>query len=161
MRKYLNQQEKKKAEAEAMRKKASGTGVFLYQNMSRAAQVLPRPSLDGQKHIPPMGRFTGDSYFKTIKECVVLADLSPATEVAEEANAVNEGTQEFKELNMPNDKLITEVPPSYTDAGQVEYVEASPEEEPLNESKPTKGKKPKKKDILLSEDGIEDARIMI
>lgn len=159
MRKYLNERHRKAAMAEARRQKLAGDGVYLYQNMSRATLVLGKPCSDGRTHIGPMARFEGDSFFKSIKECVCLATLQDPAAKAQAEPEIQAPEEPITESVMAEEKLITEVPPTVTHEGKVEYVQAQPGEEPINESQP-QGKGKKKKDVLLSEAPVDSIRIM-
>jgi len=113
-----------------------GHGLFLYQNISNADMLLPKPTKAGRLKVGPHEKFLGDSYFKNIRELACL--------------------QEIKETVVAEEKLITETPPTVTPQGTVEFVVADPKAKPLNEDKPADGQS----DVLLSEAPAGAIRVM-
>lgn len=119
-----------------------GDGLYLFQNLTNSDYFLPRPTKAGRKMVGPRQKFIGDSYYKKLKDIVCLQEI---------------------EKPMSEQKLLTEVPPTVTTQGQVEYVQADPELKPLNEEE--EGVKEEPKEILLNEAPVgvvkvEGVRIM-
>lgn len=113
-----------------------GSGLFLYQNISRADVILSKPTKSGRLKVGPQEKFLGDSYFKNIRELACL--------------------YEIKEEPLAEEKLITETPPIVTPEGTVEYVVADPKQKPLNEDKPADAPA----DVLLNEQPGGAIRVM-
>lgn len=121
-----------------------GEGLFIYQNITGADLMLPRPTKAGRKTVGPREKFIGDSYYKTMKEVVCIQTI-----------------QEI-ESNMPTQqeqKLITEVPPTVTHEGKVEFVQTQPGVKPLNEDTKKKQGVPEG-EVLLTESPLDGIRIM-
>ena len=117
----------------------SGEGVYIFQNITGADLMLPRPTKSGRKMVGPREKFIGDSYYKTLKEVACLQEVQPA---------------------MSEQKLITEVPPQFTHEGKVEYVQQGqqPDLKPLTEDE--KKKKEEQPSVLLTESPLDGIRIM-
>lgn len=116
---------------EQQEQKLAGVGRYVYQNNTPGDLSLPKPAEDGRKAIPSKARnveyskFIGDSYFMMmVPQTLILVE----------------------DLNMKNEKLITEQPPTVTTHGKVEYV-VEKKDQKLNEGKPGK-----QDDLLLTED---------
>lgn len=118
---------------ELKKSRLNGTGRYVFQNNTTGDLGLPKPAEDGRTAVPPRSRsqehskFIGDSYFLSmVPQTLILVE----------------------DLNVKNqpEKLLTEVPPTVTSDGKVEYV-LEKKDQKLNESKP--GKQP---DTLLTED---------
>ena len=118
---------------EQQQTRLSGTGRYVFQNNTPGDLGLPKPAEDGRTAVPPKtksaegSKFIGDSYFLAMvpQTLILVEDLNVKTQP---------------------DKLLTEVPPTVTGSGKVEYV-LEKKDQKLNESKP--GKQP---DTLLTED---------
>jgi hypothetical protein len=117
----------------------AGEGLFIYQNITGADLMLPRPTKSGRRTVGPREKFMGDSYYKTLKDVVCLQEITP---------------------NMPEQKLITEQPPTITHEGKVEYVEKKPDEKPMNEEKKKQEQHQPPEQVLLTELPLEGIRIM-
>lgn len=90
---------------------------FIFQNRTIEDLTLPFPTKEGSSIIPPLGQFVGgECYFELLR----TGKLKLIKEVS----------------NMAEEKLLTEIPPTVTHNGQVEYVKT--DEEQLNEDKKKK-----------------------
>ncbi len=88
--------------------------LFVFQNRTRDDLYLPHPNHDGLSIVAPLSEFVGDeSYFELLRTGQ-LKLIKEVSQVAEE-------------------KLLTEVPPTVTHGGQVEYVKS--DDEQFNEQK--------------------------
>lgn len=133
------QQNTREQQLEQKKKALEGTGEYIFQNNTKADLYLPRPTKTGRRvirHDPKSGKgemFIGDSYyFQMVK------------------------THELKfirEVNMPQEKLITEVPPTVTHEGTVEYVRQTSDGN-LNEEKT------KEQEVLLTEDPLDGITLL-
>jgi hypothetical protein len=110
----------------------NGTGRYVFQNNTPGDLGLPKPAEDGRTAVPPKSRSANDSKF--IGDSYFLAMVPQTLILVEDLNVKQ------------TDKLLTEVPPTVTSSGKVEYV-LEKKDQKLNESKP--GKQP---DTLLTED---------
>lgn len=111
--------------------------LFVYKNFNRDEVKLPEPNREGQYIISPNGEFTADSrYFSLLK----LGRLKLIREVEQQI--------------MPKEKLITEQPPTVTNAGVVEYV-VKDDKQQLNE-----GEK-KKKEKVLTENPLGGVKLLL
>lgn len=119
-----------------------GEGMFVFQNITGADLMLPRPTKSGRRIVGPREKFIGDSYYKTMKDIVCLQEVQ----------------SEMPALNQPEQKLLTEVPPTISHDGKVEYVQKQPGITPLNEN--DKKKQAVIRDVLLTEEPLEGIRIM-
>jgi hypothetical protein len=120
----------------------SGTGSYLYQNITGADLILPRATKEGKRFVGPREQFIGDSYFKNIKELVCLKEI-----------------QEMSTEQPQENKLILDQPETYTDDGMVEFVEKkAPNQKPLNENKGKKKDEGKK--TLLTEQPVGSVRLI-
>lgn len=120
-----------------------GEGLYIFQNITGADLMLPRPTKAGRRTVGPREKFIGDSYYKTMKDVVCLQEVQ----------------SDMPTLNQPEQKLLTEVPPTVTHEGKVEYVQKQPGVKPLNENDKKKpGATPQ--DVLLTEQPLEGIRIM-
>lgn len=123
--------EKMKAKARAA---MHGDGLYIYQNITNSELHLPRPTKAGRRSVGPREKFLGDSYYKTLKDVICL--------------------QEIESPMKQEQMLLTEVPPTVTTHGTVEYVAAAPSvtlvEEEDREDKP----------VLLTEAPLDGVRIL-
>jgi len=124
----------------------AGDGMYIYQNITGAHLILPRPTKAGRRSVGPREKFVGDSYYKMMKELACLQEVTAPIQ-EQEVNAP-----------MQEQKLIIEQPPTVTHEGQVEYVQKQPDQKPLTEDE--KKKQEKQEDILLTESPLEGIRIM-
>ena len=118
----------------------AGDGVYIYQNITGADLMLPRPTKSGRRTVGPREKFIGDSYYKTMKEVACLQEVQAPMQPQQEQ------------------QLLTEVPPTVTHDGKVEYVQKQPEQKPLTEDE--KKKLEKQQDVLLTESPLDGIRIM-
>jgi len=124
----------------------AGEGLYIFQNITGADLILPRPTKSGRRTVGPREKFIGDSYYKQMKEVVCLQEIEAPT-------------QEVKPP-MPEQQLLTEVPPTITHEGKVEYVQKQPDQKPLTEDEKKKQDGISQPDILLTESPLEGIRIM-
>jgi hypothetical protein len=120
----------------------AGDGLYIFQNITGADLMLPRPTKAGRRTVGPREKFIGDSYYKQMKEVVCLQEVQAPMETANQEQ-----------------KLLTEVPPTVTHEGKVEYVQKQPGQKPLTEDK-KKDNKNEQEDVLLTESPLEGIRIM-
>ncbi len=123
-------------------KQMQGEGLFIFQNITGADLMLPRPTKSGRRTVGPREKFIGDSYYKTMKDVVCLQEVQ----------------SEMPTQNQLEQKLLTEIPPIITHNGKVEYVEKQPGVNPLNENDKKKVSIPE--NVLLTEQPLEGIRIM-
>jgi hypothetical protein len=121
--------------------KMQGEGLYIFQNITGADLMLPRPTKSGRRTVGPREKFIGDSYYKTMKEVACIQEV-----------------QSDMPTQQPEQKLLTEVPPTVTHDGKVEYVQVQPGVKPLNENEKKKQGVPE--DVLLIEQPLEGIRIM-
>lgn len=120
-----------------------GEGQYIFQNITGADLMLPRPTKAGRRTVGPREKFIGDSYYKTMKEVVCLQEVQP----------------EMPAQPQPEQVLLTEVPPVHTHEGKVEFVQQKPGVKPLNENDKKKlGQEVQ--DVLLNEAPLDGIRIM-
>lgn len=114
---------------ELLEKKLAGDGKrFKYRNNTPGDLGLPKPAEDGRTGVSKGGEFIGDGYFLSmVPQCLVIVE----------------------DLNMKENKLITEQPPVVTNEGKVEYVQQQQKKQKFNENKPNK-----QEDTLLTEDPV-------
>lgn len=112
-------------------------GLYIFQNITGADLMLPRPTTAGRTRVGPREKFIGDSYYKTMREVVCLQEV---------------------QAPMQEQKLITEQPPIVTSEGKVEFVQQQPEQKPLTEDE--KKKQDKQPEVLLNESPLDGIRIM-
>lgn len=114
-----------------------GEGQYVFQNITGAELLLSRPTMSGRTRVGPREKFIGDSYYKSMKEVTCLQEVQPVQE----------------------QKLLTEIPPAFTNEGQVEYVQQPAAAKPLTETDRGGDKEPAE-DVLLNEAKREGIRIM-
>jgi hypothetical protein len=117
-----------------------GEGLYIFQNITGADLMLPRPTKAGRRTVGPREKFIGDSYYKTMKDVACLQEVQ----------------SEMTTSNQQEQTLLTEVPPTVTHNGKVEYIQKQPGIKPINENE--KNKVPV--DVLLTEQPLEGIRIM-
>lgn len=120
-----------------------GDGLYIFQNITGADLMLPRPTKSGRRTVGPREKFMGDSYYKTMKDVICLQEVQ----------------SEMPTPNQSEQKLLTEVPPIVTHEGKVEYVQAQPNVKPLNENEKKK-QQVAPSEVLLTEQPLEGVRIM-
>lgn len=118
-----------------IQEKLAGDGKrYKYKNNSTGDLGLPKPAEDGRTAVAHNGTFIGDGYFLCmVPQCLTI----------------------LEDLNVQENKLITEQPPIVTNEGTVELVQQKQKQQKLNENKPSK-----QKDVLLTEDPIGGIAIM-
>lgn len=123
-------------------KKLAGTGVFLYENVTRGDLTLPKPTLGGKKVVKSKEQFQGDSYFMQF-----VKTSSPLLKLVKKI--------ETKDNTMQN-KLILDQPEKVTAEGTVEHVVASSPTQTLKDSNENAAKK----EVLLTEDPLDGVEII-
>jgi hypothetical protein len=132
LRKHRRERQKEKAQ-----RALAGEGLYIYQNLTAAELILPRPTRSGRRSVGPREKFMGDSLYKTMREVACLQEV---------------------EAPMPNDQLlITEIPPAVTATGTVEYVVQPSGQKPISEDKDAEKVT---EDVLLNETPLEGVRIL-
>lgn len=124
----------------------SGTGTYLFQNNTKGDFYLPRPTKTGQRIVRKDQQFIGDSYY--FQFCGNLQHSG----IKAKSNELR-FIQEVKQP-MPQEKLITEVPPTVTHEGTVEYVRQTSNEK-LNEEKDKN-----QVEVLLTEDPLDGIKLL-
>lgn len=119
----------------------AGDGLYIYQNITGADLLLPRPTKAGRLSVGPREKFVGDSYYKMMREVICLQEVqAPMSQTP------------------PEEQLLTEVPPIVTHEGKVEYVKQPVKATPINEEE--KKMQQPQPDVLLTETPLEGIRIM-
>lgn len=127
-----------------MQANLSGTGLYIYENKTSGHLNLPKPSADGQKVIPPNGRFKGDSYFMML--------VKPPERLLRFIEEVK-----LEETKMNEKKLILDQPDMVTAKGTVEHV--VDDNVPVQNFRDSVDNK-QKPDVLLNEGPIDGVEII-
>lgn len=136
-----NRYERDAENRRVMESRSTGKGCYIYRNRSQTGSLtLPKPSLDGEKVIPPGETWKGDDYF------MYMVNNHEATLV----EAISTGAEPME------NKLILDQPEQVTEAGKVEHVEV---DQPLIEAQPSEDKKPE--EVLLNEDPLDGVEIIL
>lgn len=113
-----------------------GDGMYIFQNITNSDLFLARPTKAGRRMIGPRQKFIGDSYYKNTKDIICLQEVE-------------------KPMSEQKQVLLTEVPPTVTTQGTVEYIQNNPELKPLNEEL----EEEKTKEILLNESPVAAVKV--
>lgn len=114
-----------------------GDGMYIFQNITNSDLFLSRPTKAGRRMIGPRQKFVGDSYYKNMKDIICLQEVE-------------------KPMSEQKQVLLTEVPPTVTTQGAVEYVQNDPELKPINEELEDEQKQ---KEILLNESPVAAVKV--
>lgn len=114
-----------------------GDGMYIFQNITNSDLFLSRPTKAGRRMIGPRQKFVGDSYYKNMKDIICLQEVE-------------------KPMSEQKQVLLTEVPPTVTTQGAVEYVQNDPELKPINEELEDEQKP---KEILLNESPVAAVKV--
>lgn len=131
-----------------------GSGIYIFENITNADLMLPKPALGGQKMIPPKTRFRGDSFFMTLvrNNSLKLIEVIQAEEIAKKQNESIDSLGD----NMQN-KLLLDQPDIVTNNGKIEHVQV--ETCPTNNCKINEEEE-QKKNVLLVEDPVGSIEII-
>lgn len=131
-----------------------GYGIYIFENITNADLLLPKPTLGGQKMIPPKTKFRGDSFFMTLVKNRSLR----LVEVIQSEEAVKKQNESVNSLgdNMQN-KLLLDQPDTVTNSGKIEHVQV--ETCPTNNCKINEEEE-QKKNVLLVEDPVGSIEII-
>jgi hypothetical protein len=124
-------QVKKQLKADKMATDMSGAGMYVFENNTAGDLHLPRPTQSGRRLVRKGEQFLGDNYYFSLLR--------------------NNELKLIREIQSPEQKLITEQPPTVTHQGTVEYVSNSN----INETPDDK-----QQDILLTETPIDGIKIL-
>lgn len=149
--KKLNRFEKREANADKLRHSLSGSGVYLYENITEADLTLPKPAASGIRVVGPHRRFQGDSYFMSwvgspMNMLKVIEVIAPAITKRQETKMSTEN------------KLILDQPDMVTEQGKVEFVVPTQPVQQLNDSNNPAAKTP---EVLLTEDPLDGVEIIL
>lgn len=131
-----------------------GYGIYIFENITNADLLLPKPTLGGQKMIPPKTKFRGDSFFMTLVKTrsLRLVEIIQAEEIVKNQN---ESINSLGD-NMQN-KLLLDQPDTVTNNGKIEHVQV--ETCPTNNCKINEEEE-QKKNVLLVEDPVGSIEII-
>lgn len=131
----LIKQIKKQLKLEKLASDMSGEGMYLYENNLKGDLFLPRPTQSGRRLVRKGEQFIGDSYYFGMLRTNELKLI--------------------KEIQSPEQtRLLTEQPPTVTNAGTVEYVQTPPA------TNLTEGGANKQQEILLTETPVDGIKIL-
>lgn len=134
----LTRSQARKAELMMKRQDAlKGHGMYIYENNTSGELLLPKPTSTGRRSVGVKEQFVGDSYYMYMLQAGLIRlikEVSP---------------------QMP-EKLITEVPPTITHDGTVEFVKQQPKEVKLNET----DKQSQDEPVLLTENPLDGIKII-
>lgn len=110
-----------------------GEGMYIFQNNTNGDLYLPRVTNSGRRLVRKGEQFLGDSYYFAMLRSNELKLI--------------------KEVVQPEQKLLTEQPPTVTNTGPVEYVQNQGQNQ-INET----GKD--QPDVLLTETPVDGIKII-
>lgn len=138
--------EKSEQRATKLEEALAGSGLYLYENRSRHADLtLPRPTKSGLRVIGPKKQFQGDDYYMQLVRTGSL-------------RLIKELQSPQQEAAMKEEKLILDQPGTVTTAGPVEHVVQPAQPLPLSEGE-AKGATPP--DVLINENPVDDDGFVI
>lgn len=128
----MNSERQSAREAQKAKLNQKGEGLYIFENNTKGDLFLPRPTHTGRRFIPKGQQFLGDNYYFSMipRELKLIKEVSP-----------------------PQEKLITEQPPTVTNTGPVEYVKSPLPD--LNEENGTG-----QVDVLLTESPLDGIKVM-
>lgn len=143
----LSKQQKREANRLKLKTNLSGSGVYIYENISGGDLCLIKPANNGIKNVNPQKRFESDSYY--MKWVGPPLNLLRLVEIKE--------LEKTGEVNMNNEeKLILDQPDTVTNKGKVEHVLVNPTQQ-LNDSIDNE----EKPNVLLNETPLDGVEIIL
>ena len=147
----FTRQEKHDNRVAFVTKAMAGTGLFLYENSSRHAELtLPRPTASGVHKIGPSKQFQGDDYYMQLVKTGDLRLIKVLQQVTPD-----EPVPTLEEIPMNEQTLILDQPARITTKGTVESVIDN--KQPLREA--ANGEP--QQDVLINESPVEGAFIIV
>jgi hypothetical protein len=136
--------EKSEMKSQKLEEALAGSGLYLYENRSNAADLtLPKPTKSGRRIIGPKEQFQGDSYFMQLVRTGNLRLIKELQSPQQEA--------------LMEEKLILDQPSTVTSDGVVEQVVQPTPKRQLQENKG----KTKHADVLINESPVDDSFVIV
>lgn len=129
--------ERKRQVEERAKSKSAPKSLFVFENITKSDQQLPRISHDNKSWIKPGERFVGDDYYRCVRGFAFV--------------------ESYQEESKVSEKLILDQPDTITNAGKVEHtiVDRNPQKEAKSEAKS------KDKETLIVEDPIDGVDVIL
>ena len=145
-RKKVSRREQKQLNIEKRANNLSGTGVYIFQNITSGEFMLPKRSLDGKASVRSKDQFQGDSYF--------FKFIGPPTNLLKLIKRLEETKEK---VDIMTDKLILDQPDQITNQGKIEHVVADNHKALIKENDANKNEE----NVLITENPIDGLEIIL
>lgn len=144
--KKVSKREQKQINIATRNHNLSGTGVYIFQNVTSGDFMLPKKSLDGKKLVKKNEQFQGDSYF--------MRFVGSPNNILKLIRRLEETKEK---VNNMTDKLILDQPDQITTQGKVEHVIADTPKAVIKENDNNKTQE----NVLITENPIDGLEIIL